>query len=60
MATPQVSPKTVPDDLDAEISPRTARADSANHTAKQSRYDRLAYDFKSNQMYGAFSENITS
>lgn len=46
MTTPQVSPKTVPDDLDVETSPRTSRIDSADHTVKQMRRDKLAYDLK--------------
>jgi len=56
MTTPQLSPETVPDDLDVEISPRTSRIDSADHTAKHSRRDRLAYDLKTKAGVRSFLE----
>ncbi|XPS76305.1 hypothetical protein M3J09_008357 [Ascochyta lentis] len=46
MSTPQISPKTIPVDLNIEMSPKTRRADSAGHVANnfqpQSKTD---YDF---------------
>ena len=56
MTIPTVSHKTLPDDLDVEISPGTSRIDSHDHAAKQSRRDRLTYDLKTKTDLRSFLE----
>lgn len=46
MTTPQLQPDTAPDDLDVEIVPKSVDIDAADHSAKDRRRDKFAYDFR--------------